>query len=141
MIDKTAIEREIEFKPGFRLIPSDVAILIVGGVISFHFGKEVFTAGLIISFLIFHFFLFCNVLRMKLHLEIIWSVIYVALFTLCVNPFYSFFTWNYVFGISLISTIVLSIIQMKRVDYHGVFWEKINPKLHDWWLSSKAQKV
>lgn len=51
------------FKPGFRLSLLDVVVSITGLIGAFVVGSQVWWAGLVIGFVIRHFFLFCNILR------------------------------------------------------------------------------
>ncbi len=68
-----------KFQPGFRLSALDVCILIVGGVASAYAMTVDPWFGIAIVFVVLHFFLFCNVLRMSRPLELTWAGIFVGL--------------------------------------------------------------
>src|SRR4051812_47661861 len=56
---------ERKFQPGFRLSALDVIVLVVGGVASAYAMTIDRWFGIAIAFVVLHFFLFCNVLRMS----------------------------------------------------------------------------
>ncbi len=56
---------ERKFQPGFRLSGLDVIVLVVGGVASAYAMTVDRWFGIAIAFVVLHFFLFCNVLRMS----------------------------------------------------------------------------
>ena len=94
--------------------------------------------GLALLFVLAHFFLFCNVLRMSRPLELIWAVLFVLLagstFT------FGFSSWNTTLVGMLVVTVILAIIQFLLSSYHGVFWRKINPNLKQWWAAREGRK-
>jgi hypothetical protein len=122
-----------QFAPGFRLSGLDVLILIAGAAGS---------AGLSIAnpwfrvaaaFVVGHFFLFCNVIRMARPLELIWAGAF-AILTITAVCFDAA-SWLAVLITSTILTLVLAAIQMRRPSYHGVGWRILNPRLPDWWAN------
>ena len=44
-----------------------------------------------------------------------------------------------VFAISGVTTINLAAIQMRRPSYHGVGWQKLNPRFPEWWQSTRSE--
>src|SRR5262249_2513053 len=70
---------ERTFQPGFRLSALDVIVLIIGGIASAYVMTRDWWFGIAIAFVVLHFFLFCNVLRMSRPLELIWAGIFAAM--------------------------------------------------------------
>ena len=122
-----------KFQPGFRLSELDVGVLMLGvcGAVLLARLDEQF--GMAVLFVLAHFFLFCNVLRMSRPLELIWA----ALFVLLAASTFHFGRppWNYTMAVMLAVTLVLAFVQMLQPSYHGVFWRKINPNLEQWWAA------
>jgi hypothetical protein len=74
---------------------------------------------------------------MPRHLELIWAVFFILL-SVCTIELHSP-GWYSTFGISIASTILLVIIQMRHPSYHGVGWAKINPNLPQWWKTREPR--
>lgn len=124
------------FAPGFRLSGVDVLVLLLGAWGTWYVGRELWWAGVVIAFVVGHFFLFCNVFRIPRALELIWAAVYVLLSgaTLILDlP-----GWGVTFGFSAGLTVFLVALAMKQPSYHGVFWRRVNPKLPDWWAERAA---
>lgn len=125
-----------KFQPGFRLSALDVCILIVGGVASAYAMTVDPWFGIAIVFVVLHFFLFCNVLRMSRPLELTWAGIFVglAVATIC----WKLLSWPVTFAIASVVTLIVAFIETRRPSYHGVGWRKLNARLPEWWESRKA---
>ena len=127
---------QIRFQPGFRLSVVDVVVLIVGAIAS----AFIFTIdrwlGIAIAFVVIHFFLFCNVLRMSRPLELTWAAVFAALAIAMISL--NALTWPIVFAISAMLTVVVAVIESRRPSYHGVGWRKINPSLPEWFVRHHA---
>lgn len=126
-----------KFAPGFRLSTIDVLVSISGGVFAIFFGLQTWWIGLIIGFVVFHFFLFCNVFRMSRPLELIWAGLFTLLAGLTIaidSP-----GWAFTVIISLCATLLLVAMEMRRPSYHGVAWKRINPGLREWWDTKSNQ--
>jgi uncharacterized membrane protein YtjA (UPF0391 family) len=116
-----------EFQPGFRVSALDIGVLIAGVIGSALVGLQVPVLGVAIAFVVGHFFLFCNVLRMARPLELTWA----AVFTIAsiVTAATGFPGWPTTFAVAAIATVVLVFIQLRRPSYHGALWQRINPRL------------
>jgi hypothetical protein len=119
------------FKPGFRLSLVDGVVIVVGTVASIVMWSTVWWIGFVISFVIAHFFLFCNVVRMARPLELMWSGIFLVL-TYCTITFEQP-SWPVTIAASLLTTAAVVAVEMRKPSYHGVFWQRINPNLPQWW--------
>ena len=127
-----------KFEPGFRLSSRDLWVLVFAGGFAF-FGlhnplvdtREFVYVGF---YVLLQFFLFCNVFRVPLALELIWaSVFVVALMSvhLPLHPNEHLPFWGVLIGTG---TAAIA-IAMCLPRYHGVLWEKINPRLPERWES------
>lgn len=121
---------ERTFAPGCRFSRLDAATLLVGAGVAAGFALLDIRIGVAIAFVVAHFFLFCNIVRMARPLELIWAA---AFATLAVLATLEWIHWAAAIAISSGVTIVLTGIQMRRPSYHGVGWRTINPDLYDWW--------
>jgi hypothetical protein len=90
------------------------------------------------AFVLAHFFLFCNVVRMARPLELVWAGGFVVLAGATV----AFETpgWLVTALVSLLVTVVVVVVEMRKPSYHGVGWQRINPKLPAWWEAHVAEK-
>src|SRR5262245_24708936 len=113
---------ERKFQPGFRLSTLDVVVLVVGGIASGYAMSVDRWFGFAIAFVVLHFFLFCNVLRMSRPRELIWAGIFAALATAAISQ--NLLSWPMVFAISAVVTVIVAVIEMRRPSYHGVGWQK-----------------
>ncbi len=96
-----------------------------------------FTAGLSLLglFVVAHFFLFCNVFRIRRKPELIWAGVFVAN---CLA--WSIFHRLHIAGICLpqcLLTAILVIYEIRQPTYHGVFARSWNARL-DEYLAGKV---
>jgi len=119
------------FAPGFRISVFDALILLTGGVGAFLAASHAWWAGVIIGFVVGHFFLFCNVFRIARRPELIWAAAFTFL-AAC-----TFLTglpgWIGTVACSLLLSVVLIVREMRKPYYHGVGWSSLNPGLRAWW--------
>jgi len=127
----------VNFNPGFRLSFIDIIVLILGMSLSIALYSIIPFASLVILFVIGHFFLFCNIVRMSRIPELIWasSFIILAGSTLL----YGLFSWLTVALISLIITVLLVFLETHKPGYHGILWQKLNPNLKQWYSEHYQQ--
>ena len=125
-----------DFAPGFRLSLRDVIVILVGIAAAFYlFGIEPWWSFVVV-FVVAHFFLFCNVVRMARPLELIWAATFLALASatlLTEAP-----GWPVTTSVSFAVTVVIVVAQMRKPSYHGLGWQRINPELRAWWDARKA---
>jgi hypothetical protein len=125
------------FKPGFRLSTSDVVVLVVGMVVAAGLTQVDWMLSFLVAFVVGHFFVFCNVIRMARQLELVWAGQFLLLSSstlLMGAP-----TWLQTFLLTLAGTVVLIVIQLRKPSYHGVFWQMLNPGLPGWWERNGEQ--
>jgi hypothetical protein len=124
----------MEFKPGFRLSKIDILAIICGVVVaaaSFSYSSVI---TFLVLFVVGHFFLFCNIIRMSRPSELIWSGIFLALSSASLLK--GLPSWSVTVLISALLTVLLVVIETKKSSYHGVAWQKINPGLPDWFSAN-----
>src|SRR5688572_28471172 len=122
------------FQPGFRLSALDIVVLVAGAVASAYATTVDRWFGAAIAFVVLHFFLFCNVLRMSRPLELVWAAVFVALSTAGLSL--GLLSWTAVFAASAAVTAIVAAIGLRGPSYHGVGWQKLNPRLPEWWQSA-----
>ena len=125
---------ERTFQPGFRLSSLDVVVLLVGGVASACAAFVNMWFGIAIAFVVSHFFLFCNVLRMSRPLELVWATVFCGLAIAAIT--FRLLPWPVVLAVSAVVTVIVAIIEARRPSYHGVGWRQLNPRLREWWQSA-----
>lgn len=128
----------MEFKPGFRFSTLDAVILLVASCLAFFLHSYNYLYSVLIVFVVLHFFLFCNVVRMSRIPELIWASFFLCIFYFYLrSPVFSF-------NIALIScvsvTTILVSLELRKPSYHGVFWQKFNPKLPEWFSENQKHK-
>ena len=127
------------FAPGFRLSVLDVTILTVGLAATFALATVVWWWGFVLGFVLGHFFLFCNVVRMARSLELAWAAVFVVLATTTVTlgtP-----GWRITVSVSLFTTVLMVVVQIRKESYLGLGWRLINPELTDWWESRVSKSA
>lgn len=127
-----------KFKPGFRLSVLDAAVIILAAIASIALSTMTWWWGAGLAFVVAHFFLFCNVVRMARPLELIWAAVFVALASMTI--FHGVPGIAATAGISLLVTIVVVAIEMRKPSYHGIAWQTINPNLPNWWEARNEAK-
>jgi hypothetical protein len=122
------------FSPGFRLSAVDVLILLGGGAATAAVGRVDGWVGLAVAFVVGHFFLFCNVLRLSRRPELVWAGVFATLAIVATVP--RAVSCPVVFVACGGLTVVLAIRESRRPSYHGVGWRWLNPRLPAWWSAA-----
>ncbi len=125
----------LRFQPGFRLSRRDVLVLLLGGATATGWWREAPWFSALILFTVGHFFLFCNVLRMARRYEQLWTAVFLGLAVTTLRSDTP--DWGQTYGLSLLTTVILAALQLRHPSYHGVWWQRVNPDLPQWW----AQKT
>src|SRR5205085_291566 len=108
--------------------------LIVAGVASAYAMTVDRWLGVAIAFVVTHFFFFCNVLRMSRRLELIWAGAFCAMAVATVSL--NLLPWGIVLVVSSVVTVIVTYIEVRGPSYHGVGWQKLNPRLRESWQSA-----
>lgn len=127
----------VDFKPGFRLSSYDLIFLSIGAVVAYFAITLNSLPATIAAYVIFTFFLYCNVFRIRRTAELIWA----AAFTLTawVSFYLELSSWSLVFAGSFVLSVILIAIEMRHPSYHGIFWRSVNPRLPVWWEQQHRQ--
>ena len=119
------------FDPGFRMSILDGVVLVAGAAGVAFAAKSAPELAMAIGFTVGHFFLFCNLIRMRRVSELAWAAAFLALSTL--SSFSNLLAWGSVFAAASVMTVVLVVIELRSPSYHGIFWWRVNPSLESWW--------
>ena len=122
-----------EFKPGFRVLPHDIPFIVIGIALAVYFYSSIPDLSVIAITSVFHFFLFCNIFRIRRAPELIWGGIFITLSYLKIEGLIQ--NWSLSLLISFIIAICIIAYETKHPSYHGVFWRKLNPNLKNWWTA------
>ena len=119
--------------PGFYITTSDVVVLIAGFIGSIIIGSMIWQAGLIVAFVVSHFFLFCNVFRISRPSELIWAAGFTLIASSTILTEFPGWIATGIGGIALSSFLIWR--ETKKTGYHGIYWQIWNPGLPSWWES------
>lgn len=130
--------QEHAFRPGFRLSWFDALILVSGIAAACALHSLAWWAGVIVVFVLGHFFLFCNVFRIARKPELIWAAVFILLTgstLLTQRP-----GWAITFIVSALVGALLIARETRQPSYHGIGWRRINPTLPQWWEQQTGAK-
>jgi len=77
-----------------------------------------------------HFFLFCNIVRIRRRFEMIWAGLFVA--NIGAWLWFGELGWIGVLCVQLPITLCLVVLELRSGRYHGVFARRANPRLNDY---------
>ena len=120
-----------QFLPGFRLSATDILVLLVATSASVVLALTHDWIGGVIAFVVCHFFLFCNIVRISRPLELAWAGAFLVLAACTV--LFAIPGWRVTYLLLLAVTAIVVAIEMRKPSYHGVMWDRINPTLREWW--------
>jgi hypothetical protein len=123
------------FAPGFRFSWTDAAVLMVGALLVCWLARLAGELALLAAFVIGHFFLFCNVVRIGRKPELVWAGAFIILAGLSIGL--EWLDLRAALGLALGLSISLILREMNLPRYHGVFWKWVNPGLPEWWQERK----
>ena len=126
------------FNPGFRLDAIDTLVLVAGAAGAIFLAQVEWWMGLIIGFAVGHFFIFCNVFRVAKPLELTWSAIFVVLAGSTIATGQP--GWMVTVATTLVATLAVIVMQVRKPSYHGVAWQRFNPRLPEWWESQATER-
>jgi hypothetical protein len=123
------------FSPGFRISAFDIVILCAGLTGSIIVYRQAWWSGWAVAFVVLHFFLFCNVFRIARAPELVWATTFIALAALTILT--KFPGWVATTAITFALSSLLIWRETKMSNYHGIFWQKWNPSLPDYWAAHR----
>ena len=113
------------FSPGLRLSAIDVTVLIAGIASATVLSFSLWEASVVIALVVSHFFLFCNVFRIRRKPGLIWAGFFVAVITV-VSAKSTDTIWMMILPLPL--TLTLIGLEFRHSSYHGILWKRINPQ-------------
>ena len=116
------------FAPGFRLSATDAVFILAGIATALLARKEIAIPAAVA---VGHFFLFCNVFRIRRAPELIWTAAYLILVTCTIAFGHPGWTCSTAVALALAGLLIAR--ETRRPDYHGVAWKTFNPGLPAWW--------
>ncbi len=134
-------EADPDFRPGFRFSKFDAAILIGGALVTVGAGFFLApVAGLVVAFVLGHFFLFCNVFRIARGPELGWATVFFLAATGAMLSNRPVAAWSLAFGGSFLVAVALIALETRKPSYHGIGWQRFNPGLQDWWNRVRSER-
>ena len=110
--------------PGFRFSTTDAAAVvaaIIGVMLLWH---PLGSMALLLPIVLGHFFLFCNVFRVRRSYELAWAVVFIV--NVCAWWLAGRFSWWSVLLVQTPVTIVCIGLEISSERYHGVGYRRLN---------------
>lgn len=120
---------------GLRFSFVDGLVLLATSVVTPWLVREIGSMGWLPAFVVLHFFLFCNVFRIRRKPELIWATCFVLLAGFLVTA--EQFAATTLMLCQFPLTVVLIVRDIRHPAYHGVFARRLNPRL-DQYLSAES---
>lgn len=117
------------FSPGFRFSQRDAVVILVALVLALTLYEAYPLGTYTIGFVVAHFFIFCNIVRLNRLSEIIWATVFGMLGILFL---YGVVAISLVYWGAIGLSAILIGVEACRPCYHGVFWKILNPNLPQW---------
>ncbi len=111
---------------GFRFSVTDAFVLIAVSGFSFFLWPHIPDLAIIALFTLLHFFLFCNIFRIRRKPELIWAGIFLLMAGVGMGIFNAS-VWI-VAGLQLPVTIYLIFRETRHESYHGLACRLLNPQ-------------
>jgi hypothetical protein len=113
---------------GFRFSATDAAVILVLAVSACALARLGNELWLLLVIVAGHFFLFCNVFRVRRKFELVWAASFI--FNTGLWLWFDEVTWLRIFLCQLPLTLVVVGAEIKSAHYHGVFASRLNRKLN-----------
>lgn len=117
---------------GFRFWPTDALFIGACALACYLLEDALAEMVWLIPVAAGHFFLFCNLFRVRRRYELIWAGIFLVNFGAW--TWSGSFSWWGVLGLQAPVTIAAIVAEMRSRRYHGVWCRRINPGHIDEWL-------
>ena len=115
---------------GVRFSFADLVMLGVGATGVWLLWPDAQTSALLIAVTLGHFFLFCNVFRVRRSLELSWAGLFVVNFAAWrMWQSDSEFSWAPVLAVQTPFTLAAIWIEIRTPRYHGIWARRLNPAL------------
>jgi hypothetical protein len=121
---------------GFRLSRIDLAIILTCAALTWLLWDEEHWV-LIIPFVFGHFFLFCNVFRVRSVFELTWAALLIVNFGFWVLS--EKFSWLRLVLCQTPVTTALILLELRSKRYHGIGCRRINPEYVGLWENGELK--
>jgi hypothetical protein len=115
---------------GFRCSVVDLAVVALATAATWGLWPLVGDAALGIPVVVGHFFLFCNVVRLRRGAELLWAAAFAA--NAGAWLLLGELRWGWVLALQTPLTAALVLREMRSPSYHGVAADRLNPRLPAW---------
>jgi hypothetical protein len=115
---------------GFRFFATDAVVIGVLAAAAIALRRIENPLWWILIVVAGHFFLFCNIVRIRRRLEFIWAGLFIA--NIGVWLWFGELGWLGVLCVQLPITLCLVLIELRSGRYHGVLARRTNPRLNDY---------
>ncbi len=112
-------------KPGFRFSLRDAAVIAIGTLATAWLWGQVGSLSLVPLGVLVHFFLFCNVFRVRRSFELIWASSFIV--NAGVWQLVGDLSWQGLLGSQLVITVLVIGAELRSSSYHGVGHGWIRP--------------
>ncbi len=109
-------------QPGLRFWWSDAVVMVLCALATWLLWPPLGGFSLVLPVTLAHFFLFCNVFRIRRTYELVWAVIYLV--NILYWVFLREFSWLGVLALQTPVTLAFIAFEVGSPRYHGVFWER-----------------
>lgn len=109
--------------PGFRFSATDAVAIVVAIVAAVVLRSSLGTMALLFPIVLGHFFLFCNVFRVRRSYEVAWALVFVA--NVCAWWLSGRFNWWSVLLVQTPMTLLCLGLEIRSERYHGVGYGRI----------------
>lgn len=115
---------------GFRFSPGDASILAAAALLSWWLWSVEMPLWWIVPAVTVHFFLFCNVFRVRRSLELIWAGCFVINCLCCLMRLDT--GWSGPMLVQAPVTLAVIAAEMMSPRYHGIFAARLNRRLNEY---------
>jgi len=115
---------------GFRFFPTDAAVigvLATAAIVLHHAENPLWWILIVVGG---HFFLFCNIIRVRRMFELLWAGLFIA--NIAAWLWFAELRWTGVLCVQLPITAGLVFAEFCSARYHGVLARRTNPRLNEY---------
>lgn len=122
---------------GFRFSRTDAAVLVIAAIATWWLRSQDMGLWWILPMVVGHFFLFCNVFRVRRNYELIWA----ALFLLNAGFWMSRLSldWQEPLLCQIPVTLAVIVMEIRSHRYHGILALRLNPFLEEYLATKRSQ--
>lgn len=104
---------------GFRFSPIDLLAILICGMLTWVSYPWLGEVAYLFPIALGHFFLFCNVFRIRRRPELIWAGLFVM--NVAINVTFGELSWLRILAIQTPLTVLLISQEIRSEKYHGIF--------------------